>query len=189
MWWWFLSLSRVHTAFFVLLATMLLFHHCKTTALLCSFIHGSWQRHIVRCTAFSLARCRHRHMSQKMSVRNALCRSHQCSSSVEQSALLQQQKVPAEVKPFHVKGNGEMEIDDGPPPRTVSADLLRSLQPCISTLNRRGAPRGKTYERRHCSPNIKPLCKYFQLPYCTFALPVKLRNNTPYEPPALTTQT
>ena len=99
-------------------------------------------------------------------------------------------KVHAQAKPFHVKGNGKsMEIDVGPPPRTESADLLRYLQPCISTLNRRGAPRGKTYERRHCSPNIKPLCKYFQLPYCTFALPVKLRNNTPYEPPALTTQT
>jgi hypothetical protein len=75
-----------------------------------------------------------------------------------------QQKVHTEAKPFHVKINGKsMEIDVGPPPRTESAGLLRSLQPCISTLNRRGAPRGKTYERRHCSRKHRTIVPPFRI--------------------------
>jgi hypothetical protein len=61
----------------------------ETTALLCfaPIFHGSWHRHVARCTAFSLARCRHRHMPQERTVSNVLCRGRRNTSSVEQSAL------------------------------------------------------------------------------------------------------
>jgi hypothetical protein len=78
--------------------------------LLCLFSlsRGSWQRHLVRRTASSLARCRHRHMSPKRTGRNALCRGRRNSDSVEQLALFRQQ-LHATVKGlFHVKRNRDL---------------------------------------------------------------------------------
>lgn len=106
-----------------------------------------------RRTAFSLARCRHRHMSQKRTVRNVCCaeaieirstsNNRHCSDNNSLAwALSRERRSKIESTSARLRGGRRP----------------RSLQPCISTLNRaRGATRKNVREASVIS-DIEPLC-------------------------------